>query len=321
MLTVEIIQESIKDSGSTLKLSFRQLTDGDIPFLVNFLQSNPSITHLDIQVNKLTNVGAIELAKATGLLMIYARENQISNDGAAALARCHNLEELYLADNPIGDPGAIALAKSKSLKKLSLASTQITIFGLQHLLNNPKLKYLDLKSNRFDNDAYQIDASKSRVETLYLNSSRVKDSMIDAIATIPTLIKLNISFNRLSNLTPLSKSPALTTLIAKMTPYDVCGVREILTSRTLKKVVLILAYNIPKDVPGWKYTSRRSLIEGFVLRFSDETTNQEKRALLERYIDFSNRLFSRQGMSYAIRFWERRGRLTESEVNHDVSLT
>jgi NAD:arginine ADP-ribosyltransferase/Leucine Rich repeat len=155
-------------ANGSVNLNVQELTDDDIPMIVNRLinKKNPSV--LQMCSNQLTDRGAQLLSKAlqsnTSIKQLNMRENQISDTGTRWLAQalCMNstLTSLNLVKNHINDEGGTCLARllyvNTTLTKLYLANNAINHTSIQRfaqaLVHNRALLVLDLSSNSITDD-------------------------------------------------------------------------------------------------------------------------------------------------------------------------
>ncbi|KAL0205995.1 hypothetical protein P9112_001302 [Eukaryota sp. TZLM1-RC] len=130
---------------TTLDLECNNFTAEGAIALAHALESNSTLTRLDLWDNNITNKGASALARALEsnctLTTLYLQEDNITDEGASALARAlesnSTLTTLDLECNNITDEGAIALARALesncTLTKLNLGGINITDEGASAL--------------------------------------------------------------------------------------------------------------------------------------------------------------------------------------------
>jgi Ran GTPase-activating protein (RanGAP) involved in mRNA processing and transport len=125
-----------KSSTENIELINMNLTDQDIPIIIQKVIKKKKCTSLSLATNKIT---------ADGIRMIVS-----------ALKTNKKLTHLILASNPIGDEGIKyiidLIENSRTLYHLSLSDTQITDDGMKMitdtLKSNPtSLRCIDLRSN------------------------------------------------------------------------------------------------------------------------------------------------------------------------------
>ena len=95
---------------SEVTLMKKNLSDGDLKTLLPLLQSNRSLTKLDLFKNNIGANGAKILASLPTLQNLNLEENNVGDEGAAAFETNTTLKVLNLFKNGITDLGVIPLA-------------------------------------------------------------------------------------------------------------------------------------------------------------------------------------------------------------------
>ncbi|KAL0206005.1 hypothetical protein P9112_001312 [Eukaryota sp. TZLM1-RC] len=170
--------------------------------LARALESDSTLTTLDLWVNNITDEGASALARAlesnSTLTELNLRRNNITDEGASALARAlesnSSLTTLDLQFNNITDEGASALARAlesnSTLTRLSLQNNKITDEGASALAraleSNSSLTTLDLLGNNITDEGASALAraleSNSTLTELNLQSNNITDEGASALA-------------------------------------------------------------------------------------------------------------------------------------------
>ena len=134
-----------------LNLSYNQISDEGVRVLASALRTHPSLKRLDLQGNQISDEGVKALANGlrTNMKLEYLslESNQIGDDGVKALARSLQantiLQSLILHSNQIGNEGVKALANAlesnTSVEIVSLQSNLIGDEGGRALLNALKV--------------------------------------------------------------------------------------------------------------------------------------------------------------------------------------
>jgi hypothetical protein len=188
----EAVLKSLESSISRkhLNLTASKITPEDInKYVVPFLKKNPDITDLNLDgnslgdrgviplsrialnklnlsFNKLTDAGAIAIAKNTNLHTLIITNNKIGDKGAMALAVNPGLKILDISDNKIGNKGGAALATNSMLESLDVFDQKMGIQGTRAFLFNETLKFLRIRLFADENlqRAFQIEIPRMRKE-------------------------------------------------------------------------------------------------------------------------------------------------------------
>ena len=141
-----IIQRAIIDKQCwSLDLASNMITDEGVQRLAKILESNTLLKFLSFARNQITDVGIHSIAQAlrtnTGLTFFNLMGNKTTDDGAKFLAEAiesnATLQHLFIDYNTIGDNGvryiAQSLTKNTTLKRLSLDNTGMTDIGVIYL--------------------------------------------------------------------------------------------------------------------------------------------------------------------------------------------
>jgi len=176
-----VIQRAIIDKQcSHLSLNSNMITDEGIQHLTKVLQSNTSLAVLGLTGNRITDTGARWIAEAlhtnTRLVFLGLTHNQITLKGTQFLAQAlranSSLEDLWIGANLIGDIGAQyiaqALVQNTTLKTLSLGLTGVTDDGVIHLAEMLK-QNTTLKKLYLDNNLLTNSGVKIILDALCYN--------------------------------------------------------------------------------------------------------------------------------------------------------
>jgi len=206
----------------TLKLHDGNLSAANVAVLADVLESNTTVTELNLCHNDIGDPGVASLAcklqSITTLKVLKLSSNGIGDAGAADLARAlkfnTRLTDLYFSSNCIGEAGAKcvadALKSNKTLTDLDLSFNEIGDAGAAALADG-------LKSN-------------TTLIVLYLSANGISDvarGLADGLKSNTTLSKLNLSRNAIgdagaADLTDLLKSTTTQSAL-KLAQYGVAG--------------------------------------------------------------------------------------------------
>lgn len=137
---------------------------------------NQTVTYLDLSMCDLEERNAIGffqyLQRNKTLKHLNVNGNRIKDVGVCAAAKCiSNLETLHVASNEISDVGAIAIAdelrESKTLKTLNIRSNHITVYGVYRIMDalEPSFGLMPTETQEF------ITAREKEASTLLFKSS------------------------------------------------------------------------------------------------------------------------------------------------------
>jgi Ran GTPase-activating protein (RanGAP) involved in mRNA processing and transport len=157
--------------STRVNLTYEELTDQDMPTIVNEVIISKASTELDLSNNQITSEGvsilALALHKNTTLKALSLLSNQVSDQGIFSLVKVlsvHNssLTTLGLGSNEITDDGIQYLAEmlrtNQTLLVLTLQNNQIGNRGVVLLMDtlarfNKRLAVLNISSNTLINDS------------------------------------------------------------------------------------------------------------------------------------------------------------------------
>ena len=285
-----VILECVREAGSahelgsslelqTLRFRNSRINAADAVVLADVLQSNTTVTKLDLSDNAIGAAGAVGLAEVlksnTTLTVLNLSYSGIGGAGAAGLAEAlksnTTLTVLNLSYNGIGDAGTAGLAEAlKSNTTLTVLNLSYNSIGgagaaglAEALKSNATLTVLNLSHNGIGGAgaARLAEALKSNTTLTVLNLSynSIGDAgaarLAEALKSNTTLTVLNLSYNGIGNAGAARLAEALksnTTLtVLKLSYNDIgdtgaAGLAEALKSNTTL-TVLKLTYNNISD--------------------------------------------------------------------------
>ena len=190
--------------SARVNLTFEDLSDEDMPQIVNELVISKACTALDLSNNQITSQGVSILAAAlrtnTTLQVLSLLSNHVSDQGIISLAESlslHNstLTTLGLGSNDITDKGVQYLAQilrtNTTLTVLTLQNNQVGSRGVDLLMDtlarfNKRLTTLNISSNTLINDSC-VD---SVIRMLTLNQTLQEFYMIKCSLSSTTIRKI-----------------------------------------------------------------------------------------------------------------------------------
>lgn len=174
-------------------LSLREcdIEDKDIPAINSFMQSH-EVEDLDLGSNKITNIGATELATNNNIKGLMLYNNNIDDEGVVELAKNANLNWLFLENNPIGDKGLIALAQNKTISVLGVGPGHFGLESASALANNTTLKELELFKETFDHLSFTELAKNTSLTGLMLTVQDVSTEDLQEFAKMTSLTFLGV---------------------------------------------------------------------------------------------------------------------------------
>jgi chitodextrinase len=156
----------------------------------------------------------------TSLWYLDLSDNALTDEDLEALSALPNLSSLYLANNAI--TSLEPLGDLPSLRWLDVSGNAITdLTGIDAL---DGLEWLDLSGNPIDDYGVGETVQLPSLEQLYLVDTGLTDAGLQAVAEImPNLQYLDISYNEISDLSPLSGMKYLRELYAPFNRIDDIG--------------------------------------------------------------------------------------------------
>ncbi|KAL5555525.1 hypothetical protein UlMin_037761, partial [Ulmus minor] len=189
---------------------------------------NKFLTHLWLDWNMLNKLPQ-SLSNMTSLRSLYLTGNQLSGPIPPALVNLQSLEQLYLGSNNFTDDLPETLSQLKNLMYFSIAGSNlfgpfpkfitkwrnITTLNLAgnnfwgnippEILSLTYIRYLiisDIANSSFKFP--HLDWTKIRLVTLVLRNCSVNGSIPEDIGLMPSLYRLDLSFNELTGTIPSS---------------------------------------------------------------------------------------------------------------------
>ena len=206
---------------ASLSLSGMGLTDGEMDQVAKLY----ALTSLNLSGNSISDISA--LSTLGGLTALDLSDNNISD--IRALAELKGLRTLYLDNNPITDFSV--LAELENLTTLSIKGIAISEEQLQAL--SSALPSCAIHTDTDQEDAADITLGgvtfKSDVKELNLSSRGITD--ISALSACRELERLDLTGNKISDITPLMDIPGLKELVIK--DNQVTDLRPLMALNTL----------------------------------------------------------------------------------------
>ncbi|XP_072892429.1 NACHT, LRR and PYD domains-containing protein 12-like [Hemitrygon akajei] len=202
------------------------LTDSGAEDLVSALSTNPSLTELDLSLNKLGDSGVKLVSAALRnpeckiqklWLFNVGLTDSGAEDLASALSTNPSLTDLNLSENELRDSGvklvSAALRNPEcKIQKLWLYKVGLTDSGAKDVASTmsakPSLTELDLSGNKLgDSGVKLVSVALSnpdcKIQKLWLDNVRLTDSgakdLVSALSTNPLLTGLNLSGNKVGD--------------------------------------------------------------------------------------------------------------------------
>ena len=211
-------------STASLSLMDMGLTDGEMTQVAKLY----ALTSLNLSGNSITDISA--LSTLGGLSALDLSRNNISD--IRALAELTGLRTLYLDNNPITDFSP--LYALENLSTLSIKGIAVSEEQLQAL--SSALPNCAIHSDANQEDAADITLGgvtfKSDVKELNLSSRGITD--ISALSACRELERLDLTGNKIGDITPLMDIPGLKSLIIK--DNQVTDLRPLMALTTLEYI-------------------------------------------------------------------------------------
>ncbi|XP_072133414.1 uncharacterized protein [Mobula birostris] len=209
-----------------LQLDNIGLTDSGAKDLASALSTNPSLTELNLSVNKLGDSGVKLVSEALRnskceIQKLWLRDVGLTDSGAEDLASAlrtnPSLTELNLGANKLGDSGmklvSAALRNTEcKIQKLWLDNIGLTDSGAKDLVSalstNPKLTELNLSYNKLGDSGVKLVSaalknSDCKIQKLWLMDVGLTDSaagdFVSALSTKTSLMVLSLNNNKLQD--------------------------------------------------------------------------------------------------------------------------
>eukprot|EP00058_Branchiostoma_floridae_P016569 XP_002602057.1 hypothetical protein BRAFLDRAFT_94441 [Branchiostoma floridae] len=157
-------------------------------------------TYLDLQENRIMNLGNRSLSQMPQLEELILTSNQISNIDSDAFTGTTKLRRLVLTNNELDRVPSDALQPLANLKELFLDDNSITALQADGFVGNANLTHLRLGYNRIgaiDNIAF---TKLEKLEVLELQGNLLTEVPEQAFFDLTSLITLHLDHNRLAQL-------------------------------------------------------------------------------------------------------------------------
>lgn len=240
-----------------LNLSDNQISD------LSTLMNLPMLEWLDISGNQVTDLRP--LMGIARLTYVDASDNAISS--TTPLSMMNGLKELYLDNNPIRDFSG--LRKVKSLEVLGLSGTGLTDEDMDYLKNLTLLTKLNLEGNEaLTGEA--VDALQQKLATCNISRSQLAYNIdIDGQQVLSTATELDLSGCGISDIAGLARLPSLEKLNLSRNSISNLYILQLTESRrTIRE--LNLSGNLIEDI-----TPLASLTGVEVLDLSNNSISSE----------------------------------------------
>ena len=240
-----------------LNLSDNQISD------LSTLMNLPMLEWLDISGNQVTDLRP--LMGIARLTYVDASDNAISS--TTPLSMMNGLKELYLDNNPIRDFSG--LRKVKSLEVLGLGGTGLTDEDMDYLKNLTLLTKLNLEGNEaLTGEA--VDALQQKLATCNISRSQLAYNIdIDGQQVLSTATELDLSGCGISDIAGLARLPSLEKLNLSRNSISNLYILQLTESRrTIRE--LNLSGNLIEDI-----TPLASLTGVEVLDLSNNSISSE----------------------------------------------
>ncbi len=152
-----------KKEGGWLYLPKQNLDDTSIPYLCDYLKSNPSIKKLYLANNAIGPGGATFFAQNNKTIeYLNLDKNKIGDSGCDALIKHHDyLHDLHVEQNNINDRGVLNIHLNTRLETLNVGYNSLTDLGAIYL-SCSSLKFLWLNANQINElGAYRLEENQN----------------------------------------------------------------------------------------------------------------------------------------------------------------
>lgn len=198
-----------------------------------------NLLELKLRENRITDISP--LAELTDLIELDLSSNQITD--LTPLTALIELTELDLSENSITDLSP--LAALKNLTSLRLSRNNLTdAIDFRPLLALTKLTHLSLDRNNITDRTLETIAELTTLESLDISSNRITD--VSVLATLPHLYNLDIKYNSITDFSASNLFEDLAT--PRLTIEQPADLERLATLTNLTKLELIIDYAV-KDEP------------------------------------------------------------------------
>ncbi|BDR55288.1 hypothetical protein KIMH_13990 [Bombiscardovia apis] len=228
----------------SLGLNNNQITD------ISTITGLPSLTHLNVDANQITNTGALNNPNLTYIILSH---NKISSIADISWTNLTKLQTLSLYNNQITDISTIT--GLPDLSTLSANSNQITTVGA---LDNPSLQGLQLQRNKISSIASINWSNLTKLQSLDISNNQITD--ISPITGLPNLSRIEAYRNQITTVGALD-NPSLTYVI--LFKNKIASIASANWSNLTKLQVLSLFDNEISDINcvSWNSLTELQLIQ------------------------------------------------------------
>jgi Ran GTPase-activating protein (RanGAP) involved in mRNA processing and transport len=190
-----IFQEAIDPKNHSLNLRCKNITHKKIGYIVEFLNSFPHITTLDIS----GNIGAgVQALVDTTLTTLNVSSNLLSSLEIQALFDIETLINLDISYNPIEKEVIEALARSMTLEIVNVRGCYLNDADVQILAYNTSFTDLNIRANRISDVGVQALVGHPTLNTLNIRGNRITDVGVKALLD-SNITNLNVKENNISS--------------------------------------------------------------------------------------------------------------------------
>ena len=181
--------------GNTMNLRRANITCEDMPAILQFLNTHPTITKLDISNNDIGDEGIKAFAVNETIQELDASYTNAGDEGVKALAANTTIQTLNIKNNKFGVEGLRALAANETLRDLNVSYNNIEDEGVKVLAKNTTIHSLTIRCNKFGVEGVRALAANSTIHTLDISNNSIGDEGVEVLAENKTIQELNISGN------------------------------------------------------------------------------------------------------------------------------
>lgn len=188
---IEHIEEHYYAQFKHLDLYDCAIEDKDIAIINSFTQTH-EVEYLGLIHNKISEIGAAELATNKTVKSLSISNNNIKDEGAIELAKNITLSNLDVVSTQIGDKGIAALALNKTIQSLEIGYDKIGLEGASALASNTTLVDLTIRGNSFDHSGITELVKNSSLSALLLDEINLSANDLQEFAKMTSLEFLGV---------------------------------------------------------------------------------------------------------------------------------
>ena len=143
--------------------------------------------------------GVRHLSRCAELQELYLKETAVTDQGLMAIHDLPQVWSLVLDGTLVSDKGCAALAEMPQLSLLSLNRTRVAGYGLAALRNNEHFNVYLEGTPASDKGVIAIAQRMSNLQLISLNQTSVGDSAARALAKLPRLNDVRLSYTKLTD--------------------------------------------------------------------------------------------------------------------------